>query len=409
MNFFRRALVLLDSIATTAPEIKTVLFIADKVNTVILKKIQLLQKQHSVIFADTLNIEKYNEMCFKYDIVELNTAIKPAAFNYLFRNGTQKAVYLDPDILVLDSLNDVFMLLDNYSAIITPHLISDDFSIIAMEKYAELRLCGIMNLGFIAISNDNFGRRLITWWGKNLLDAAFVDKFLFTAFDQKWADSFSSLWGERVFVERNPGFNVASWNIHERELLLIHDRFSIAYKKQNYALIFFHFSGYKIGSNVLNWRFPDFKIIENTPLHEITSKYNSLIEYIKEPDLDKTPYAFSRFSNNSLILPIHRRFYRQLVGEIDGDPFDANGPFYKSLVSARVIGDANYVENIRIFTKTKSKKNSESLFKLLLILFFKIFGMEKYLMLLEAFYKYSRIEHNIFLIEPKLKKYLKKV
>jgi len=73
------------------------------------------------------------------------------------------------------------MLLDNYSAIITPHLISDDFSIIAMEKYAELRLCGIMNLGFIAISNDNFGRRLITWWGKNLLDAAFVDKFLFTA------------------------------------------------------------------------------------------------------------------------------------------------------------------------------------------------------------------------------------
>jgi hypothetical protein len=408
MNFFRRALVLLDSVANTTPDIKTVVIIVDMVDAETLVKIKKLQKRHSVIFADALTIEKYNEMCFKYDLVELNTAIKPAVFNYLFREGAQKAIYLDPDILVVENLNTVFTLLDNYSAIITPHLISDGFSQPAVEKYAELRLCGIMNLGFIAVSNDNHGRRLISWWEKNLLNTAFVDKFLFTAYDQKWADAFSSLFGERIFVERNPGFNVASWNIHERELVMIDKGFSIAYKEKKHALVFFHFSGYKIGSNVLNWRFPEFKIIENTPLHEITSKYNSLIENIPEPDLDKAPYAFSRFSNNSLILPIHRRFYRQMAAEIDGDPFDANGPFYKSLAASRVLGNANYVEDIRIYTKTQSKKNNESLFKFLLILFFRLFGLKKYLMLLEAFYKYSRMEHNTFLIDRQFKKYFKK-
>jgi hypothetical protein len=95
-----------------------------------------------------------------------------------------------------------------------------------------------------------------------------------------------------------------------------------------------------------------------------------------------------------------------MAAEIDGDPFDANGPFYKSLTASRMLGNANYVEDIRIYTKSKSKKNSETAFKLILIVFFRVFGLKKYLILLEAFYKYSRIEHNTFLINRQFKKFL---
>lgn len=408
MNFFRRALVLLDSFTNTNPGTKTVVFIVDRVGTETMDKIKTLQKRHCVVFADALNIEKYNEMCFKYNLVELNTAIKPDAFNYVFANGAQKAIYLDPDILVLNSLNDTFILLDKHSAIVTPHLISDGFSRSKMEKYFDLHLCGIMNLGFIAVANDDYGKRLISWWKNKLLDNAFVDKYLFTAYDQKWADSFTSLFGERIFIQRNPGYNVASWNINERELLFDKNCFSIEYENKNYPLYFFHYSGYKIGSGILNWRFPEFKILQGTPLQMIVSKYNSLIDAIQYPDLDATPYAFSSYTNGSPVLPIHRRLFRQLIDKINSDPFDAHGPLYKSFLSSGVRGNENYGEDIRIYTKTKSKKNSESIFKYMLLFLFHLLGLKRYLMLLEAFYKYSRLENNTFLVEGRLDRYLKK-
>lgn len=408
MNFFRRAIVMLDSVANTTPGINTALFIVDKVNADTLAKLKKIQKQHSVIFACDLNIKNYNEMCFKYTLVELNTAIKPNAFNYLFCNGTRKAIYLDPDILVLDNLSEVFVSLETCSALVTPHTLSDDPPGPGMQPYFDFLMGGIMNLGFIAITNDDYGKRLLAWWEGKLFDGAFVDKYLSTAYDQKWVDCFPSLFGDRIHIERNPGYNVAPWNIHERELLFIKNYFLVKYKNKNYSLFFFHFSGYKSGSKELNWRFPECKIIEASPLHSLTSKYSSLIENVPEPELDTTIYAYSLFSNNVLILPIHRRFYRQLVSKLKSDPFDASGPLYKCFATSHLIANSSYTDEIMMYTKTASKKRSECLFKLFLSLFLSIFGLKKYLILLEAFYKYSRIEHNTFLIEPLLEKNIKR-
>lgn len=405
LNFVRRAIVLLDSVAKTTPGIKTVLFIVDRADEETLKKLKTVQQHHSIVFADKLNIINYSEMCFKYSIVEMNTAIKPNAFAYLFQNGSDKALYLDPDIFVLDNLNNVFSLLDSHSAIVTPHIISDSPASPGTQPLLDFLWGGIMNLGFIAISNDLFGKKIISWWEDKLFDGAFEDKFLSTAYDQKWVDFFPALFGNRIFIERNPGYNVASWNIHERKLLCENGCFSISYETKSYPLVFYHFSGYKIGSNALNSRIPDFKIIEGTPLHALVASYLSLIEKIPEPELDKATYAFSVFSNQVIILPIHRRLFRQLREKINSDPFDAEGRLYTCFKACRMIGNSNYIEEIRKFTKTPAKQRSESIFKWFMLFIYHLFGYKKYLMLLEAFYKYSRIEHNTFLIESRLEKY----
>ena len=57
---------------------------------------------------DELAIDDLDDMAFRYSILELNTAIKPYCFDYLFdalRYDT--AIYLDPDILVLSPLDHV--------------------------------------------------------------------------------------------------------------------------------------------------------------------------------------------------------------------------------------------------------------------------------------------------------------
>ena len=86
----------------------------------------LLKKDIEVIpIYDLLNyvdIPELDSMLFKYDITEMNTAIKPFFLEYLFLHGHSKIVYVDPDILVLDSFDEIERLLDENSIILTPHI-----------------------------------------------------------------------------------------------------------------------------------------------------------------------------------------------------------------------------------------------------------------------------------------------
>ena len=50
---------------------------------------------------------------FKYSIVELSTAVKPYAFEYLFRSqAVDRIIYLDPDIKIYSGLHKIIAALD---------------------------------------------------------------------------------------------------------------------------------------------------------------------------------------------------------------------------------------------------------------------------------------------------------
>src|SRR5437899_1455790 len=56
-----------------------------------------------------------------YDVTELATAVKPLLLRHLIDEGRGEVVYLDPDIWVHHSLNDIAPLARRHGIVLTPH------------------------------------------------------------------------------------------------------------------------------------------------------------------------------------------------------------------------------------------------------------------------------------------------
>lgn len=55
-----------------------------------------------VAIRDVVN--NIDELAWKYNIIELNTAVKPSIFTFLFeRYKSDHVLYLDPDLMIFDS------------------------------------------------------------------------------------------------------------------------------------------------------------------------------------------------------------------------------------------------------------------------------------------------------------------
>ena len=177
----------------------------------------------------------------KYNITELNTAVKPFFFSYLF-GSYQKAdeiIYLDPDVVLFSTFNDLEKEFKTNDIIITPHITKPlrDDKLLREEDFLN---SGLYNLGFIGIRRSQGGQDMLSWWSERLLEKGFIDfkSGLFT--DQKWID-FVPLFFKNVRIFTNPGYNIAYWNLHERKLSLKDDKYFV---NDIYPLVFYHFSGY---------------------------------------------------------------------------------------------------------------------------------------------------------------------
>ena len=51
-----------------------------------------------------LRLPSPRQFCFRYTLLELNTAVKPWMFEYLFARGYDRVVYLDPDTFLYSPL-----------------------------------------------------------------------------------------------------------------------------------------------------------------------------------------------------------------------------------------------------------------------------------------------------------------
>ena len=77
----------------------------------------------SVINVQQLPIENLSRWIFKHRLVELCTAVKGTAFQYIAREfGAERIYYFDPDIVVLSPFDGLECKLDESSILLTPHL-----------------------------------------------------------------------------------------------------------------------------------------------------------------------------------------------------------------------------------------------------------------------------------------------
>ncbi|WP_162426441.1 glycosyl transferase [Pontibacter pudoricolor] len=224
-----------------------------------------------VIEIENIPVTDFKGMCVRYNITELNTAVKPYIINHILKTeiNINAVFYFDPDIMVFGKLNDAIVTLSKNTLIVTPHLLtpSDEHPFgIAESSFLN---GGTFNLGFIGVSRCDEAFKFLDWWQKRLINQAYSNSDMHLFFDQKWIN-LAIVFFQNVYIEKSPGYNMAGWNLHEREVT---SRGNNLYKiNHDYDLIFYHFSGVKAHSNDVS-RYSLYSLSQRPDLKEIIDTY----------------------------------------------------------------------------------------------------------------------------------------
>ena len=227
---------------------------------------------HTVDELDIPDIQKYKE---KYGLVEFNTFIKPRFIKMLLKKE-DKVVFSDADIFYYNDIQKIDDLLNDNNIILTPHRLFDEEENLNSLKMLEY---GYYNLGFIAVSRSEETLRFLDWWHWKLLEYGYLRLEEHLAWDQKWCD-LVPIYFDKVHILKDYGYNVAFWNVFERNVSMIGSEYYVNGKER---LTFIHFSHYLIEYPMYLRAVPDEDSFTDFPkdsiLREIFDKYrDSLIE-----------------------------------------------------------------------------------------------------------------------------------
>lgn len=288
-----------------------------------------------VLSLHDLGIPGARAWLFKHDVVEACTAVKAAAMLHLMARGFSAVVYLDPDIAVFHPLDPVLQALQHASIVLTPHQASPNRNLeVARDNELASMRYGVFNLGFVAVRADASGRAFAAWWGRHLREACYDDVAAGLFTDQKYIDLVPGLF-DGVAILRDPGCNVASWNLSTRDVTIEH---AGDVRAAGVPLRFFHFT--KIGSvgDVMIDRYAG----ESLAVPELWTWYARQIARAQPAGIPQNWWHYARFSNGDAIPRAARLLYRERQDRgARSDPFDAAGPFYAGLQEAGLIPAAS--------------------------------------------------------------------
>jgi glycosyltransferase involved in cell wall biosynthesis len=224
----------LDSLRTTHPEAHVALVLCDGLD----QGYDPASEAWEVVPVDKLSVPTFNDMKVRYDVMELNTAVKPFAFTYFFKRGFDAVFYCDPDLYFLTRLEECFAAFEaGQDAVVTPHItapILDDKS----PGDIDMLRVGVYNLGFLALRRGPASEAYAAWWGEKLRTGAVANlaEGLFT--DQKWCNFLPSFIAKTAILH-HPGYNVAYWNLMHRRI----SHGPRGWEANGQPLRFAHFSG----------------------------------------------------------------------------------------------------------------------------------------------------------------------
>lgn len=318
-NYLHFARTLMQSVAACHADVDRYCVVVDKD----LSFAKELDREFRTISLDQLQLPDGEDFLFQYTVLELNTAVKPWALDYLLSQGYDRVVYIDPDIYLYRPLQEVLALLEgDVDIVLTPHLlrpIDDSYH----PTELDIRRAGTYNLGFCAIKNSDNTRNYLRWWQKKLRHDCVVDFERGVFVDQSWMDLVPGMF-DRVAVLRHPGYNVAYWNLAQRSV--VYEAETDDYRVDGHPLVFFHYSG-------LNYRKP-----QNVSKHQNRFNFSNLNqtivglfrEYVARvrdndaPGYSQLRYAFDYYDTKERIAAAERSRLRTdpvLRKQCQGKPF----------------------------------------------------------------------------------------
>ncbi len=212
----------------------------------------LLAREDSWVYCITEIFRESREisiMSLFYNITEFSTAVKPWVVDYIFENLSPDSVtYIDPDVQFFSCLDQVLETNkpSSWDCVVTPHILTDSLNSYQNPTLQNIRTCGAYNFGFVHFRFTAGSLRIVRFWKNQLVFNALIwmEQNMFT--DQRHGDMFPCF--GNVLICRNPGLNVAYWNIQERVLSSNQQRKYVVMlldgeTHPEVPLTFFHFSG----------------------------------------------------------------------------------------------------------------------------------------------------------------------
>lgn len=331
-NYLAHAFVLGDSVLRAHPEARFSVFVMDDSGHEWQGAIN--DRGLHALYPDQLFFADYRKLVFQYNITEASTAMKPFVLQSLLDSGAERVIYLDPDILCLRRLDEAISAMDHDCIVLTPHMCSP-----APRNYfpddREFLRAGVFNLGFLALRKSPVAGKFLAWWEDHLRRECLLEPEGFLFVDQKWVDLAPACF-PNVSILRNPAYNIAYWNLHERALV---QQAGIFYEQHSgEPAAFFHFSGFSNNDpemlckySVRNPLSPAVQmdrltLADRPDIAVLFDFYRTLLRDAKIEFFSKLPYGYACYTNGELISKLERELYLSSAWqESSTDPF-AVGP-----------------------------------------------------------------------------------
>lgn len=268
---------------------------------------------------DQLRMEESSRFRFQYTELELSYACTPYLIDHLLGEGFDGVVFLKQETLVLGSLAPEFDKLQRHTVLLTPHFLEPPVGPRALEWELNVLRAGVFNGGFLAFSSHEEARRVLAWWKEKTSRGCFRAVEDGVHFEQRWLD-FVPSFAPGFHILRDPGMNVAHWNLPERRICVGGGRVMA----DGMPCRVFRFSGYQPEAPHRVTRYNPKMTVESTgDAAEVFALYQSMLGSAGYHECRRWPYAYGFFDNGAPISDRARLTYHDLGDEASrfGDPF----------------------------------------------------------------------------------------
>jgi len=270
ISYLPRAFVLASGFLKYNPDYKFLVFLLDPYDEHV--NAFLHERVTCIPIADIDN-NLLNTLSGKLSVSEISFTLKSILSLHVIQKYPEAAcyIYLDADIAFYQSLLHAETLLRENDFLLTPHFthpIKDDH----IPTELDILRTGLYNMGFAAFKNTENVKNLLQWWKERVMLFGKENHDLGLSADQMWM-SLTPLLFKNIGIIRNPGYNFAYWNIHERSISFKNE---IPMVNESYPLVFVHFADFdpEKPENFTNPKhFSRQKITGNNALKQICRDY----------------------------------------------------------------------------------------------------------------------------------------
>ncbi|OIO39236.1 MAG: hypothetical protein AUJ71_01175, partial [Candidatus Omnitrophica bacterium CG1_02_49_16] len=260
-----------------------------------------------IFLEDLADQEAVRQMSFYYMPFEFCCALRAWLHEYMFhKNGSDRWIFLDADIMVFGSLKELWDQLGSGSILLSPHLTKP----VRADQGEGERLIlqtGLFNGGCLGLRNTDKALEFIRWFKDRLRYYCLNEPPQFFV-DQYWLN-FVPLYFKAVNFLESPAANVGHWNAFQCRMektaggeVTVNGR----------PLMFMHFSGLEMPhpARFSRWTRID-EGANKALLLELAELYRQKLAENDYENTNRIPYAFNYYNNGQPISLAMRRLYRE--------------------------------------------------------------------------------------------------